>query len=36
MMTVFVIFVVPLWAMTVLALDFFVAYALLTRSDEFE
>ena len=36
MMTVFVIFVVPLWAITVLALDFFVAYALLTRSDEFE
>lgn len=36
MMTVFVIFIFPLWAIAVLSLDFIVAYALLTRSDEFE
>ena len=36
MMTIFVIFIFPLWAIAVLSLDFVVAYALLTRSDEFE
>jgi hypothetical protein len=36
MMTIFVIFIFPLWAIAVLTLDFIVAYALLTRSDEFE
>jgi hypothetical protein len=36
MMTIFVIFIFPLWAIAVLTLDFLVAYALLTRSDEFE
>jgi hypothetical protein len=36
MMTVFVIFIFPLWAIAVLTLDFVVAYALLTNSDEFE
>lgn len=36
MMTVFVIFIFPLWAIAVLSLDFIVAYALLTHSDEFE
>jgi hypothetical protein len=35
MMTIFVIFIFPLWAIAVLTLDFLVAYALLTRSDEF-
>ena len=35
MMTIFVIFIFPLWAIAVLTLDFIVAYALLTRSDEF-
>jgi hypothetical protein len=34
-MTVFVMFVFPLWAIAVLALDFLVLYGLLTRSDEF-
>lgn len=34
-MTVFVIFVFPLWGIAVLTLDFLVLYALLTRSDEF-
>jgi hypothetical protein len=34
-MTVFVIFVFPLWGIAVLALDFLVLYALLTRRDEF-
>jgi hypothetical protein len=33
--TVFVIFVFPLWAIAVLAVDFLVLYALLTRSEEF-
>jgi hypothetical protein len=33
--TVIVIFVFPLWAIAVLALDFLVLYALLTRSEEF-
>ncbi len=36
LMTVFVIFIFPLWSIAVLSLDFIVAYALLTRSDEFE
>jgi len=36
MMTVFVIFVFPLWAIAVLSLDFIIAYALLTNSDEFD
>ena len=35
MMTVFVMFVFPLWAIAVLTLDFLVLYGLLTRSDEF-
>jgi hypothetical protein len=34
-MTVVVVFVFPLWAIAVLALDFLVLYALLTRSEEF-
>jgi hypothetical protein len=34
-MTVFVMFVFPLWAIAVLALNFLVLYGLLTRSDEF-
>jgi hypothetical protein len=33
--TVFVMFVFPLWAIAVLALDFLVLFALLTRSEEF-
>jgi hypothetical protein len=33
--TVFVMFVFPLWAIAVLAVDFLVLYALLTRSEEF-
>ena len=36
MMTVFVIFIFPLWSIAVLTLDFIIAYALLTHSDEFE
>ena len=36
MLTVFVMFVFPLWEIAVLTLDFLVIYALLTRSDEFE
>ena len=35
LMTVIVMFVFPLWAIAVLALDFLVLYALLTRSEEF-
>jgi hypothetical protein len=35
LMTIFVIFIFPLWAIAVLTLDFLVIYALLTRSDEF-
>jgi hypothetical protein len=35
LMTVVVVFVFPLWAIAVLALDFLVLYALLTRSEEF-
>jgi hypothetical protein len=35
LMTIFVIFIFPLWAIAVLTLDFLVVYGLLTRSDEF-
>jgi hypothetical protein len=35
MMTVFVMFVFPLWALAVLTVDLLVLYGLLTRSDEF-
>jgi hypothetical protein len=35
LMTVFVIFVFPLWAIAVLTIDFLVLFGLLTRSDEF-
>ncbi len=34
-LTVFVMFVFPLWAIAVLALDFLILYGLLTHSDEF-
>jgi uncharacterized membrane protein HdeD (DUF308 family) len=34
-LTVFVMFVFPLWAIAILAVDFLILYALLTRSDEF-
>jgi hypothetical protein len=34
-LTVFVMFVFPLWAIAVLTLDFLVLFALLTQSDEF-
>ena len=34
-LTVFVMFVFPLWAIAVMAVDFLILYALLTRSDEF-
>ena len=34
--TIFVIFVVPLWAVSVLALDVLVMYALLTHGDDFD
>ena len=34
-MTVFVIFIFPLWGLVVLALDFLILFALLTRIDEF-
>ena len=34
-MTIFVIFVVPLWAITVLTLDLLVIYGLLSRADDF-
>ena len=33
--TVFVMFVFPLWAIAVLTLDFLVLFALLTQSEEF-
>ena len=36
LMTVFVIFIFPLWAIAVLTLDFLVVYGLLTQSDEFD
>jgi hypothetical protein len=35
LITVFVIFVFPLWAIAVLSLDALVMYALLTRAEEF-
>jgi hypothetical protein len=35
MLTILVMFVFPLWALTVLAVDFLILYALLTESDEF-
>ena len=35
LITVFVIFVFPLWAIAVLSLDALVIYALLTRAEEF-
>ena len=35
LMTVFVMFVFPLWALAVLVVDFLILYGLLTRSDEF-
>src|SRR3954471_18797372 len=34
MMTVFVAFVFPLWALTVLTIDFLIIFGLLTQSDE--
>lgn len=36
LMTVFVIFVFPLWAIAVLTLDFLVVYGLLTHTEEFD
>lgn len=36
MITIFVIFVFPLWAIAVLALDCLVLYALLTREEDFD
>jgi hypothetical protein len=35
LMTIVIMFVFPLWALTVLAIDLLVLYGLLTRSDEF-
>jgi hypothetical protein len=35
LMTVFVIFVFPLWGIAVLSIDFLVLFALLTQADEF-
>jgi hypothetical protein len=35
MLTVFVMFVFPLWAIAVLTVDFLVLFGLLTQSDEF-
>jgi hypothetical protein len=35
MMTVFVMFVFPLWAIAVLTINFLIIYGLLTHSDEF-
>jgi hypothetical protein len=35
LVTVFVMFVFPLWAITVLAIDFLVLYGLVTRMEEF-
>jgi len=35
MLTIVVIFVFPLWALAVLAIDFLVLFGLLTESDEF-
>jgi hypothetical protein len=36
LITIFVIFVVPLWATAVLALDVLVLYGLITRRDDFD
>ena len=36
LMTIWVIFIFPLWSIAVLAIDFLILYGLLTRSDEFE
>jgi hypothetical protein len=36
LLTIFVMFIFPLWAIAVLTLNFLVVYALLTRSDEFD
>jgi hypothetical protein len=35
MLTILVIFVFPLWAIAVLAVDFLVLYGLLTQSEDF-
>lgn len=35
MMTIFVMFVFPLWAIAVLAIDFLILYGLLTRTEDF-
>jgi hypothetical protein len=35
LLTVFIIFVFPLWGIAVLAIDFLVLFGLLTRADEF-
>ena len=35
MLTLLVMFVFPLWALTVLAIDFLILFGLLTQSDEF-
>ena len=35
MLTVLVMFVFPLWAIAVLAIDFLILFGLLTQSDEF-
>jgi hypothetical protein len=35
LLTVIVMFVFPLWAIAILAIDFLILYGLLTRSDEF-
>ena len=35
LMTVFIIFVFPLWGIAVLAIDFLVLYGLLAHADEF-
>ena len=35
MLTIFVIFIVPLWAIAVLSLDVLVIYAILSRNEEF-
>ena len=35
LMSVFVIFIFPLWAIAVLTVDFLIIYGLLTQSEEF-
>ena len=35
MLTVLVIFVFPLWAIAVLAIDFLILYGLVSRSEDF-